>query len=41
MTHTNSYFTEKEIAPLSSLDEWEDDVLLRYPEPKAKTEFRN
>jgi inositol oxygenase len=41
MTQANAYFTEKEIAPLSSLDEWEDDVLLRYPEPKAKTEFRN
>ncbi len=32
-------------APLGSLDEWEDDVLLRYPEPnttaKSKEEFRN
>ena len=32
-------------APLGSLDEWEDDLLLRYPEPhttaKAKEEFRN
>ena len=31
--------------PLGSLDEWEDDLLLRYPEPhtpaKAKEEFRN
>jgi inositol oxygenase len=43
MTSANSNFTEKEIAPLSSLDEWEDDILLRYPEPKTKaqTEFRN
>jgi inositol oxygenase len=43
MTHAASYFTEKEIAPLSSLDAWEDDVLLRYPEPKtkAKDDFRN
>jgi inositol oxygenase len=35
----------KEINPLGSLDEWEDDVLERYPEPempaKAKDEFRN
>jgi inositol oxygenase len=43
MASTNSFFTEKEISPLSSLDVWEDDVLLRYPEPqtKAQTEFRN
>ena len=38
-------FSEKEISPLTSLDEWEDDVLLRYPEPntiaKAKDEFRD
>lgn len=33
--------------PLKSLDEWEDDLLLRYPEPKAQTaekdkqEYRN
>ena len=37
----------KDINPLNSLDEWEDDVLLRYPEPasitKEKTteEYRN
>ena len=39
----NNYFTDQEIAPLSSLDLWEDDVLLRYPEPevKAKSDFRN
>ena len=38
-------FTPDEIAPLSSLDEWEDDVLKRYPEgettSKSKEEFRN
>jgi inositol oxygenase len=37
--------TEKELNPLSSLDEWEDAVLERYPEPgtpaKPKEEFRN
>lgn len=25
------------IGPLQSLDEWEDDLLLRYPQPKAET----
>jgi inositol oxygenase len=38
-------FTEKEINPLHSLEEWEDDVLNRYPEAdkpaKAKDEYRN
>src|SRR5215204_4791616 len=38
-------FTEKEINPLASLDEWEDAVLERYPEPdtpaKSKEEYRN
>lgn len=42
-------FTAAEIAPLSSIEEWEDDVLVRYPDPEsianAKTkkteEFRN
>src|ERR1700759_4742435 len=38
-------FTQSEIAPLNSLDEWEDDVLKRYPEQetpaKAKEAFRN
>ena len=38
-------FTEKERNPLASLDEWEDAVLERYPEPdtpaKTKDEFRN
>ena len=33
----------EEIAPLPSLDVWEDDLLARYPEPaaKAKEEYRN
>jgi inositol oxygenase len=39
-------FTANEINPLPSLDEWEDDVLERYPDPEEKTsktkeEFRN
>ena len=42
-------FTAQEIAPLASIEEWEDDVLVRYPDPEAianthtkKTEeFRN
>ncbi len=40
-------FTTKEISPLQSLDEWEDDVLNRYPDPdkiasnKTNKEFRN
>ncbi len=38
-------FTENEIAPLASIEEWEDDVLIRYPEPnkpaKTKEEYRN
>ena len=40
-------FSEKEINPLGSLDEWEDDVLKRYPDPetiakeKSKDEYRN
>jgi len=40
-------FSAKEINPLQSLDEWEDDVLERYPEPevkakdKSKDAFRN
>ncbi|THU41071.1 inositol oxygenase [Niastella caeni] len=40
-------FTEKEINPLVSLDEWEEDVLQRYPDPdtiakeKSKEEYRN
>ena len=42
---SNQKFTEKEINPLASLDEWEEAVLERYPEPdtpaKTKDEFRN
>jgi inositol oxygenase len=36
-------FSEREIAPLASIEMWEDDVLDRYPEPqtKAKEEYRN
>src|ERR1700685_4130396 len=40
-------FTQTEISPLDSLDEWEEDVLKRYPEqevtPKSKEKeaFRN
>ncbi len=38
-------FSEKETNPLQSIEQWEDDVLLRYPEAnkpaKAKEEFRN
>jgi inositol oxygenase len=35
-------FSKQEIAPLESIEEWEEDVLLRYPEPyKSKEEFRN
>lgn len=38
-------FTEQEIAPLASIEDWEDDVLIRYPEPhqpaKTKEEYRN
>lgn len=36
-------FSEKELNPLASIEEWEDDVLERYPEPfeKSKEEYRN
>jgi inositol oxygenase len=36
-------FTDTERNPLASLDQWEDDLLIRYPEPehKAKEEYRN
>ncbi|GAB3923537.1 inositol oxygenase family protein [Larkinella terrae] len=36
-------FTDTERNPLSSLEQWEDDLLIRYPEPehKAKEEYRN
>jgi len=40
-----SSFSDSEINPLSSIEQWEDDVLKRYPEPeqpaKAKEEYRN
>ena len=42
---TKAPFTEKEKNPLQSIEEWEDDVLVRYPEDaapgKAKEEYRN
>jgi inositol oxygenase len=44
---TPGKFSDKEIKPLGSLDEWEDDVLQRYPDPdtiakeKTKEEYRN
>ena len=47
MDTTPNNFTSKEVNPLASLDEWEDDVLQRYPDPdsiaNAKTteEYRN
>jgi inositol oxygenase len=38
-------FSEKETNPLQSIEQWEDDVVKRYPEPnstaKTKEEFRN
>jgi len=36
-------FSEKESNPLHSIEQWEDDVVQRYPEPcaKAKEEYRN
>lgn len=39
----NTKFSEKELNPLGSLDEWESDVVLRYPEPgtKQKENYRN
>jgi inositol oxygenase len=39
----NTKFSENELNPLGSLDEWEDDVVLRYPEPgtKLKENYRN
>src|SRR2546423_15692883 len=42
---SNEKLSAKEINPLASLDEWEEAVLQRYPEPdkpaKSKDEFRN
>jgi inositol oxygenase len=39
----NTNFSEKGLNPLGSLDEWEDDVISRYPEPgtKQKEDYRN
>jgi inositol oxygenase len=43
--YTNKRFTYEEKAPLERLEEWEEDVLQRYPEEgkpaKTKEEFRN
>lgn len=47
MDPINKHFTESEVNPLSSLDQWEEDVLERYPDPesiataKSTTEYRN
>lgn len=45
MSTNKQEISSKEINPLNSLDEWEEDVLERYPEidntSKAKEEFRN
>jgi inositol oxygenase len=47
MDNNKHEISSKEINPLNSLDEWEEDVLERYPDPeienstKAKEEFRN
>lgn len=47
MQPVKKHFTESEVNPLSSLDQWEDDVLERYPDPesiataKSTTEYRN
>ena len=46
-TASNNQLTTKEINPLESLDEWEDDLLKRYPDPeqiatsKSTDEYRN
>jgi inositol oxygenase len=39
----NKEFSEKEITPLNSIEDWETEVLTRYPEPntKAKEDYRN
>lgn len=39
----NTNFSEKGLNPLGNLDEWEDDVISRYPEPgtKQKEDYRN
>ena len=38
--------TDKENAPLDNIEEWEDDLKVRYPKPKSeeaksKTDYRN
>ncbi|MFN8344241.1 MAG: inositol oxygenase family protein [Spirosomataceae bacterium] len=44
---SSTQYTNAEIAPLADLDEWEDDLIRRYPDPdslataKAKEAFRN
>lgn len=35
MTNANNNLSNAQINPLKSLDEWEDDVLKRYPEPET------
>ncbi len=37
----NEQLSEKEKNPLKSIEEWEDDLLQRYPETKKKEEYRN
>jgi inositol oxygenase len=44
MIHMNAAgFSKEELNPLQSIEQWEDDVLIRYPEPdvpaKSKEEF--
>ena len=47
MLNSQKKLTPEEVNPLKSLDEWEDDVLQRYPEPesiataKSTEEYRN
>src|SRR5215211_6095275 len=47
MDNLSNKFTSEEVNPLRSLDDWEDDVLQRYPEPdtiasaKKAEEYRN
>ncbi|MEO7961993.1 MAG: inositol oxygenase family protein [Ginsengibacter sp.] len=47
MNNISTNFTAEEARPLKSLDEWEDDVLQRYPDPeniassKSSEEYRN
>ncbi len=40
-----SEFSKKEMAPLKSIEDWEDDLIARYPKPKSTTkkkeEYRN